>query len=166
MTQKPPKKKPKFYNPQNALRLKAGYGGIDPVVMDRAETFIQSNDVNFTEIAKGILDRLDKIVASVKKGNQRSKDGINNIVAPIMELKANGAMFKFALLSDVADIALDFLENIEYLNDDALDIVDIHQKSLRIIVASQLRGSGGKQGDILIAELVDACRRYHKKHGA
>lgn len=164
MTQKPPKKKAKFHAPQNTLRLKAGYGGVDPAVMERAEVFIQTNDVDFTDIAKSILDRLDKAVESVKRDNHRSKEGINRMVGPIMELKANGAMFKYALLGDVADIVLDFLENIDFLNDDAFEIVSIHRKTLRIIVNSQLRGTGGKQGSILIGELTDACQRYNKKY--
>ncbi len=167
MTQKTPKaqkKKAKFYTPPNALRLKAGYGGVDPAVMERAESLIQTNDVDFTGIAKDLLVRMDKAVETVKREDQRSKEGINRIVAPIMELKANGAMFKFPLLSDVAGIALDFLEDIDYLNDDAFEIVNIHRQTLRIIVAQELRGTGGKQGDILVNELVDVCRRYHKKH--
>lgn len=167
MTQKTPKaqkKKAKFYTPQNALRLKVGYGGIDPVVMERAELIIQNNDVDFTDIAKGFLDRLDKAVEAVRHDDRRSKEGINRLVAPIMELKANGAMFKFPLLSGVANIVLDFLENIDYLNDDSLEIVNIHRQTLRIIVGQDLRGTGGKQGDILVNELVAACRRYHKKH--
>lgn len=164
MTQKTPKKKAKFHTPQNSLRLKAGYGGVDPKVMDRAEDFIKVNEYDFTDKAKEILERLDKAVEGVKRDDHRSKEGINRMVAPIMELKANGAMFKFALLTDVADIVLDFLENTDYLNDDAFEIVDIHRRTFRIIINSQLRGTGGKQGDILIDELNGACTRYHKKH--
>lgn len=166
MTENPakPKKKAKFHTPQNTLRLKAGYGGMDPKVMDRAEEFIRVNDYDFTTQAKEILDRLDKAVEGVKRDDHRSKEGINRMVAPIMELKANGAMFKFGLLTDVADIILDFLENTDYLNDDAFEIVDIHRRTFRIIIGSQLRGSGGKQGDVLIKELNDACARYQKKH--
>ncbi len=164
MANKPPKKKVKFHTPQNTLRLKAGYGGFDPVVMDRAETFIQTNEVDFTSIANSILERLDKAYEAVQRDNQRSKEGINRLVGPIMELKANGAMFKFSLLSDVANIALDFLEDMHHLNDDGFEIVAIHRRTLRIIVNNQLRGSGGAQGVALLKELNEACTRYHKKH--
>jgi hypothetical protein len=167
MAEKPKKSaaKPKFYNPPNVLRQKAGYGGLDPKVMDNAEEYIKSNNVDFTQIAKGILERLDKAVALVRADDMRSKEGINRLIAPIMELKANGAMFKFSLISDVADIALDFLEDTNYLNDDGFEIVDIHCRTLHVIIHNQLRGTGGRQGDILISELTEACRRYHKKYG-
>lgn len=164
MTVKTPKKKVKFHTPQNTLRLKAGYGGMDPVVMDRAETFIQTNDVDFTAIAKAMIDRLDRAFEAARATNNRSPEAIDRMISPIMELKANGAMFKFSLLSEVANIALDFLENIDHLNDDGFEIVAIHRRTLQIILKNQLRGSGGPQGTALIKELNEACARYHKKH--
>lgn len=164
MSDKPKKSKAKFHTPQNALRLKAGYGGIDPKVMDRAEEYIKKNDVDFTDIAKSILERLDKAVEATRLDDRRTKDSINRMVAPIMEMKANGAMFKYGLLTDVADIVLDFLENAENLDDDAMAIVDIHRKTFSIIINGRLQGTGGVQGDILIKELNEACARYHKKH--
>ncbi len=164
MTDKPKKNKAKFHTPLNSLRLKAGYGGVDPKVIDRAEDYIEKNDVDFTDIAKSILERLDKAVEGIRRDGHRSKEGINRMVAPIMEMKANGAMFKYGLLTDVADIILDFLENAENLDDDALAIVDIHRKTFAIIINGRLKGTGGVQGDILIKELDDACARYHKKH--
>ena len=160
-----PKKKAKFHTPQNALRSKAGYGGIDPKVLARAEAYIENNDVDFTDIAKDILVRLDKAVAAIRHDENRSKEGINRMVAPVMEMKANGAMFQYGLLTDVADILLDFLENADNLDDDAMAIVDIHRKTFSIIINGCLKGTGGVQGDILIKELDEACARYYKKHG-
>ncbi|MFN3827963.1 MAG: hypothetical protein ACK4NR_10115 [Micavibrio sp.] len=167
MTDKPkPKKKAKYYSPQNSLRLKAGYGGIETSVMERAEELIVKNDIDFTNIFEAVMGRLDKSVAAVRKEETRGKDQINRIAAPMMEMKANGAMFRYPLISDVADIALDFLENLNELNDDAFNIVDIHRQTLRTILLSNLKGTGGKQGDALIRELNEACARYHKKYHA
>ncbi len=157
--------KAKFFTPTNVLRQKAGYGGVNPDVVERAEEFIRDNDVDFTEMAKIMLEKLDRAVEGVTQDDHRSQEGINRMIGPIMELKANGAMFKFSLISDVADIALDFLENINYLNNDGFEIVDIHRRTLKVIIKNQLKGTGGRQGDILIKELHEACSRYHKKHG-
>lgn len=166
MTEKTKKKtsKAKFYNPPNTLRTKAGYGGMDPAVMERAEDYIQKNDVDFTSYAKAILERLDKALDVVRLEENRTKESVGRVIGPIMELKANGAMFKYPLLSDVADIALDFLENLDGFNDDAYEIVNIHRKTLYIIISSHLRGNGGKQGRLLIGELHDACQRYNRRY--
>lgn len=159
------KKKAKFHTPQNTLRLKAGYGGLPPQAMERAEEYIQNNDVDFTGLAQAILDRLNRSVEAVKRDQHHSKEAINRIVGPIMEMKANGAMFKYELLTDVADIILNFLENSPSLDHDILDIVAVHQRTFQVIISKELKGDGGKQGDILIKELEDACARYYKRHG-
>lgn len=160
-----PKKKAKFHTPQNALRMKAGYGGLPPQAMERAEEFIQKNDVDFTDIARTILEKLDRAVEGVRRDEHFTKEGINRLVGPIMEMKANGAMFKYELLTDVADIILNFLENSQTLDEDILEIVDIHRKTFQVIISKELKGDGGQQGDILIQELQNACARYYKKYG-
>ncbi|QQG37129.1 MAG: hypothetical protein HYS17_05040 [Micavibrio aeruginosavorus] len=167
MTEKAKKKAPKakFYNPPNTLRAKAGYGGMDPAVIERAEDFIRKNEVDFTSYALSILERLDRALDVARIQENRTRELVGRVTGPIMELKANGAMFKFSLLSDVADIALDFLENLEGFNDDAYEIVNIHRKTLYIIISNQLRGTGGKQGKLLISELHEACQRYNKRYG-
>ena len=82
-----------------------------------------------------------------------------------MELKANGAMFEYPLISAVAGVLLNFLEVIPELNDDALDIVAVHRSTLNVIVTGKLRGGGGNDGAALLQELADACDRYFKKYG-
>src|SRR5690606_34435006 len=94
----------------------------------------------------------------------RSRDTQALIAGPVMELKANGAMFEYPLISDVAGILLNFLENLQDLNDDALEIVKVHRRTLHVIVTSRLRGTGGRDGQALLQELVDACERYFKKY--
>lgn len=154
----------KFITPRHVLREKVGYGGLDPAIIDRAEDFIASNDVVFTPYANDFLSRLSKALSAARESKDRSKDAINLLTRPVMELKANGSMFGYPLISDVADILLNFLEGLEDLNDDALEIIDVHHKTLNVIVASNLTGRGGKEGKKLADELYDACRRYEKKH--
>jgi hypothetical protein len=81
-----------------------------------------------------------------------------------MDLKASGGMFGYGLVTEVADVALDFLERLDHLNDDALEIIEIHHKTLGTIIASGLRGNGGKAGLSLSKELYGACQRYYKKY--
>ncbi len=148
------KTKAKFYNPPNVLRQKCGYGGIDPALLEKSDAFIAQNDVDFGPIAKKILERLDKGVKLVRDSK----------TAPLIDIKANGAMFKFGLLTEVADIALNFLENIDRLNPDAVEILEVNRRTLHVIIDNNLRGGGGAHGNALLKELTEACQRYYKKH--
>ncbi|HEY8190182.1 MAG TPA: hypothetical protein VIF12_05815 [Micavibrio sp.] len=154
----------KMITPRHVLREKIGYGGIDPAVMERAEEHIAKNDVDFQPYAKGFLERIEQAVAVARPIKVRNRDAVDMIVNPVMELKANGGMFKYPLVTEIADIMLDFLEGLNSLNDDALDLVEVHQKTLHAIIGSKLSGDGGKAGKALANELYRACKRYHKKH--
>ena len=83
---------------------------------------------------------------------------------PVMELKGNGGMFGYRLITEIADIVLNFLENISELNEDVFEILEVHQKTLKIIIANKLAGDGGRVGKELAQELFKACNRYYKKY--
>ncbi len=161
---KPRKKRARFYDPPNILRQKVGLGGINPALITQAETYIDNNTVDFGPFARAMLDRLQKPIAQARAMDKAGKDAINAIVAPVMELKANGSMFGYFLVSEIASVVLDFLESIPELNEDGFDIIDVHQRTLETIVKNSLKGNGGREGQALAQELQDACMRYRKKY--
>lgn len=148
----------------NILRQKIGTGGIDGVKLKLAQNKMDGNTVDFAPYAHKFLDDLDHIVARAKTAQVNDRPTINTIIKPIMELKANGGMFKYTLLSQVAEIVLSLLEDIQTLNDDSYALIDAHQKALRVIINNRLTGDGGKDGRILANALYDAAQRYRKKY--
>lgn len=160
------KSKPRYHVPPNVLREKCGKGGINPDLIAVAQKMIDENGLDFVPFAERFLERIDKGIASARKSDIRGRDVINAIAGPVMELKANGAMFEYPLVSEVAGILLNFLEENADMNDDAIDIVVVHRRTLQAIVTGRLRGMGGKDGLALLQELADACDRYYKRHGA
>lgn len=154
----------KYHNPANILRQKVGKGGLDPEILRMAEEFIASNQIDFTPHAEKILAKLAAAIREAKTKDRAERDVINTIAGPIMELKANGAMFRYFLVTEIADVMLNFLENITELNDDAFEIIGVHQKTLEAILANVLMGDGGREGRALAQELYDACNRYRKKY--
>ena len=82
-----------------------------------------------------------------------------------MQLKANGGMFQYYMISDVANSCLNFVENLEgEFNPDASEIIQAHIDAITTILKHQMHGNGGKEGKELIKELEKACKRYHSKY--
>ncbi len=160
----PQKQKARYIDPPNILRQKVGAGGIDPLRLTRGEEYIDNNDMDFTPYAQEIMQRLNDIMAEAKAGKIKGKSAVDLLTRPIMELKANGGMFRYMLVSEIADIVLNFLESIDKLDADAFDILDAHQNTLHVIISNKLQGGGGKEGRALALELYEACKRYFKKH--
>lgn len=160
----PPSAQPKFITPPNKLKAKVGGGGIAPERIKQAQSFINNNSVDFIPHAKTFLDLVTEFAVEAK--NSRENFDRNKLADPIMQLKANGGMFKYALISQVADICLRFVEAINEMNDDAYQVIQAHVNTISIIINNKMTGHGGKEGTALIKELEKACFRYIEKHQA
>jgi len=146
------------------LQSKVGFGDISDIAVIRAETVIQNNEVDFKEVAAPILLRLRDLIAQAKDTPDQLDLIRSELIKPIMELKANGGMFKYDLVGKLAGIMLSFLEHISEFNSDALEIINAHEKTLSLIIAKTMNGNGGDLGKTLITELEGACDRYYRKN--
>ncbi len=163
---RPSPKVPQFINPPNLLKQKVGGGGISPELIIKSQTFIENNQVDFTPEAIKFLDEINKAIKTAEGSKKKTSKLKQAIVNPVMQLKANGGMFGYQLVSDIADIALQFLERIDALDDDAIKVIIAHRETLDIIISSGLTGDGQEAGYALVKELHRACKRYFKKHPA
>ena len=157
-------KKAKFIKVENKIQKKAGFGEIPEVAVSRSESIIFNNTVDFKEVATPILHNLRETIQQAKENPEKIDILRQELIKPIMELKANGAMFKYDLIGSLASIMLSFLEHINELNKDALDIIEAHEKTLTLIVAKSIKGDGGALGKQVIDELESACGRYYRKN--
>lgn len=153
----------RFIKPPNILKQKVGHGGISEERLEKSQQFVNNIEVDFTPYAKQFLTELSAKIKDAQ-GNDNFEKVRDGIIAPIMQLKANGGMFRYQLVSDVADIALQFVEAIDEINQDGLNVLKAHENTIKIIVSSNLRGDGGAEGYALVKELDKARRRYFTKY--
>jgi hypothetical protein len=153
----------KIFKASTELQVKAGTGEVDEKKIVRAENVIQNNTEDFLPLAVAFLNRLDQGITNARKPGLSMEAKIAGMTQPVMELKANARMFKYDLVTVMANVMLGFLETIKELDDDAIEIVAAHHTTLRAIIAKQIKGDGGSIGVRLRTELEDACARYFKK---
>lgn len=153
----------KIIKASTMLQQKAGTGDVDVKKIEKAEHAIQNNNEDFLPISAEFLDRLELGVSRARQDGVSMADKIAGMTKPVMELKANARMFKYDLITSLANIMLGFLENIKELDNDAIDIVAAHHTTLKAIIIKKMKGDGGANGSLLKAELEDACQRYFRK---
>jgi uncharacterized protein (UPF0335 family) len=157
-------KKVEFITPPNTLKLKVGEGGIPAYVLKQCQSYLESNPVDFTPYGHRYLGQLKEIKTRADRGNVEL-DAIHDDLANIvMQLKSNGSMFHYQLVSMISDVMLRFLEHAERLDQDFLDIYTVYINVLEIILIKKLRGNGGPEGYALTQELHNACLRYYAKY--
>ena len=157
--------KPKKYKASHDLQSRIGTGPLDRLAVERAQKEIDNNTIDFAPLGLDFLKRLDDSIQDIKSNpsTHSEEDKIKQLTAPVMELKANAAIFHYELVGNLASIMLSFLESIDKLDNDAVSIVSGHHDSLKLILKSKMKGNGGDNGKVMEQELNDACARYYKK---
>ena len=69
-----------------------------------------------------------------------------------------------ALISDISHILVNFLETVNNMDRDVIDIVVAHKMSIKAVLASHLKGDGGKTGKELREALMEACGRFYRNN--
>ncbi len=127
------------------LQEKAGTGEIDPKLVERAEQFILENKEDFRPLALELMALLAHRIEEVGRKKNRGQGDLLKLQEPIMQIKANGRMFHFALASQLAAI------------------VQAHLSGLQLVMSKKIRDDRDTNGALLLKEIEEACKRYHKK---
>ncbi|MGH1397623.1 MAG: hypothetical protein ACRBCT_00210 [Alphaproteobacteria bacterium] len=159
-----PALKPKKYIADKSLQLRIGTGPLNEETIKKCQDVMDNNELDFTEDALGFLNDVKTAIETLKQQGSDKKTAIANMTAAIMQLKANGALFGYPLLGDMANITLSFLESIQEIDNDAIEITQANYKTLHAIIIKKLKGDGGDFGRTMKEELQKACNRYFTKH--
>jgi hypothetical protein len=151
----------KLIEPEHILKKKAGSGGINPELLHKAQESIDNNKVDFAPIAKDLLLRL---LTATQDNKATREQKLEAIIEPVLHIKSQGGMFHYPLMSDIGHILIDFLETVPELDTDVIDIVLAHHKSMQAVL-SMTENERDAAATMLCAELLNACGRYHAKHG-
>ena len=156
-------KEPRIVKANHLLQAKVGMGSIEEKKIRRSQKVMDNMAVDFTPMAEEYLAQLAAALDSARKDDITSARKIQLMTEPVMQVKANAAMFDYALVGILASVMLNFLEALEDVDGDVLDIVEANYKTMRLLVGNKMKGDGGEYGKELQAELKDACRRYFTK---
>lgn len=160
-----PVRQAEFIEPETTLKEKVGSGGLSSEIISKAQAVIEENTVDFLPIGQKHLTSLHEGIhlAQTQREHVDNESLISTMLYPTMQLKANGGMFHYPLVSIISGRFIQFLEVIKTLDDDALEIIDAFYTALRALVVGQVKGDGGKSGADLYEALNDACYRYFSR---
>lgn len=161
-----PRRKAEFIKPPNMLKTKVGTGGLSEIILDKAQALLENNTVDFAPLAEMYLDNLAHGINMAKNPAPGMDEEyiISCMLYPGMQLKANGGMFHYPLVTNIADKLIQFLEVIEEADIETVEIVLGFHTTIKAVVQGRITGNGGRYGKELMDALVEACERYFDKH--
>jgi len=159
------RRKAEFIKPPNLLKAKVGSGGLGDDILIKAQELLENNAVDFLPLAEIYLAALLNALEHARKNQGEDAEHlITKMIYPAMQLKANGGMFHYPLITSIADRLVRFLEVLEVPDVDALEIVDAYHTTMRAVILGKVTGTGGRHGDELIAALDSAGTRYFQRY--
>lgn len=142
------------------LMSRVGVGALDPIIIDRTQKIIDNNEIDFAPLARKYLDDLRQELDLIKTTDHFSLRHLQEISAPVMQIKANARIFKYDRLGDLAAVMLNFIENLKEVDENVIKIINAHDRSLRLLIEKEMTGDGGAIGENFQKELEDVCARY------
>jgi len=161
-----PKREAKFFSPPNILKAKAGSGGISDTILDRAQDLLENHTADFEPLAKIYIKQMTEGIkeAAALGRPTNSEKAIGKILMPCVQLKANGAMFHYPLVTRIADRFVQFVEVVERMDEETIDISYAFLTALNTVISGKIKTDGAAHGEALVEELNGACMRYFEKH--
>ena len=160
------RRKAEFIRPPNVLKEKAGSGGLGDDILNKAQKLLEESTVDFAPLCNMYLETLQQGIDMAKDtGPTEDVEHImSHMIYPAMQLKANGGMFHYNLITAIADKLIQFLEVLEEPDIGAIEIIMAFHTTIRAVIQGQIKGDGGEHGIELIAALESACVRYFNKY--
>lgn len=152
----------KLVVPENTLKQKVGNGGFNETVLAKAQDNLDKNDIDFRPMATEYLTLLNDVLKGIKSGELLPEEEIDQIMFPVMQLRAQGSLFKYPSITKISHILIDCLETIKVTDRDVLDIIEAYKKSGQAMIALQIKDENNKAAKELCDALAGACARYEK----
>ena len=152
----------KLVVPENSLKQKVGGGGFSATVLAKAQDNLDKNDIDFRPMATEYATSLGVTLKDIRSGAIKPEEAIDAIMFPVMQLRAQGSLFKYSSITKISHILIDCLETVKATDKEVLEIIEAYKKSVQAMVALQLKDENDKAVKELCTALGDACGRYEK----
>ncbi len=160
-----PRRKAEFIKPPNTLKAKVGTGGLTEEILNKAQKLLEENTLDFSPLAYVYLENLWQGIEAAKhmKFSDDTEVLITGMLYPAMQLKANGGMFRFHIVTQAADRLVQFLEVLEEIDTEALEIIMAFYGAIKAVIQGKITGDGGENGKELVSALSVACVKYFER---
>ena len=158
------KKDVSFFTPENELQKKTGIGGLPESVIGSAQALGERIEFNFTPYANNKITIMKEQLNSDEFLAAQNDNIIEDFLFNLVPFDVNAKLSKNKALSLISDNLLKFIEGLPNINVDSHHVIRAHINALSILTAKNIDDASDPVIKKLVAELKEACERYHIKY--
>lgn len=150
--------------PPNTIKTKvSGSGGPSQEMLAKAEAAISKMSEDYPEWAMNDVERLDILIKQAKPGVGSGKELMEAAFKLAHDMRGQGGSFGYPLMTRIANSLCRFVEELKAVDEGALQICMAHVKSMRAVLQSKVKGTGGEIGAQIAEGLETAVEKYNNK---
>lgn len=158
---------PRFFRASAELQQKIGTNGtVDTATIERMQGYLDAVKIDVIPLLRERLDTIDERVASTRGIAYEREEFLNGILRPLMDVKSISGMFHWPTVSRLSGFVLTFIEDVRRLDNNVLDIVDAHNRSVRLLLDRGTPQGGETHATAFLTEIRNATRRYYEKYAS
>lgn len=152
--------------PDMTLKNKVGDGGFNDDDIAKAQSAIENNDIDFAPDAEHFLLRLGEALDVMEEQKLDDDVLLDRVLYPVLQLKAQGSLFQYPLITQISDCLVRLLEDTDKVNADLIAIIKSYKQSIHLILNKQISNTENTIGKTLYNEISAVCQRYRQKRNS
>jgi len=154
--------KVEIINPPNAVKAKVKVGGpgaVDASVLEKAEQAIAAMGDQYLDWVQDDIARMDAAFKELAAAGGDRKEELEKVFQVSHDMKGQGGSFGFDLVTAIGNQLCRMIEKIDTVGDAEVDAVRVHIDAIKLVIAQQIKGNGGKAGDQILIGLEKVVQK-------
>ena len=152
--------------PPDTLKKKVKIGGpgaVDLDTLNRAEAVIADMTGNYLEWTAQDLAKIHQALEDLKAEKKDHKDALARIFQLSHDMKGQGGSFGYTLMTILGRTLCTFVEKREDAGPAEVEVIQLHINAMDLVIARQMKGDGGKEGEQLLEGLGLVAAKVSKE---
>ena len=150
-------------HPPNLLKAKVktgGPGAVDSATLDRAEAAIANLADQYLDWVVQDLDRIGKAYEEYKSAEAEAvPEKLEAIFQVSHDIKGQGGSFGYDMMTSVGNQLCRLIEHVDATNPKLSDAIGVHIETMKLVIAQQIKGNGGKVGEQMLTGLEQIFKK-------
>lgn len=146
------------------LQLKVGKGPVDKQLLKKISNAAQQWQYRDKNYLSNVTEELERSVKAARSSGKTSAHSKDEIIAKVMDLKANGSLMQYEAISELANIVLEFADNLDTLDDKVLRLVYSLTQIVQMILSGRIDNDDTPARQAFAREITKVCKKYNERY--
>ncbi|HIM26191.1 MAG TPA: hypothetical protein EYM29_11400 [Rhodospirillales bacterium] len=103
------------------------------------------------------LKKIEQAFSALESASGDKKEEMNGVFQVSHDIKGQGGSFGYDLMTAIGNELCRFIEKADKVDAGEIAAIKLHIDALKLVIAQDLKGTGGKEGEKMLSGLQQIC---------